>query len=117
MTSSPSGDAGERRVSTHPVLGELPGARLVEITVDQRPLLAREGEVLAAALLAHGLVTARTMPQGQEPRGLFCAVGRCPDCAMTVDGEPNARACQVRVREGMVVETQHGLGQWGGGTG
>jgi hypothetical protein len=31
---------------------------------------------------------------------------------MIVDGIPNTRTCVTPVREGMKVETQHGLGQW-----
>ncbi|MHB8947330.1 MAG: (2Fe-2S)-binding protein, partial [Bacillota bacterium] len=46
------------------------------------------------------------------PRGLFCAIGRCTDCVMTVDGVPNVRTCVTPVREGLRVETQRGLGEW-----
>ncbi len=48
-----------------------------------------------------------------EPRGLFCAIGRCTDCVMTVDGVPNVRTCVTLVEGGMSIETQRGLGKWG----
>ena len=47
------------------------------------------------------------------PRGIFCGIGRCTDCVMTVDGQPNVRTCVTPVRAGMKVETQQGLGKWG----
>ncbi|HEX5166855.1 MAG TPA: (2Fe-2S)-binding protein, partial [Thermomicrobiales bacterium] len=69
-------------------------------------------EPIAAALLAHGVVAGRTMPETDAPRGYFCGVGRCPDCSMIVDGELNVRTCVTPVRDGMAIETQHGLGSW-----
>ncbi|HHY39290.1 MAG TPA: (2Fe-2S)-binding protein, partial [Clostridia bacterium] len=43
------------RISDHPILGPLPEAREVWITVDGERLQAREGEPILAALLAHGI--------------------------------------------------------------
>lgn len=103
------------RVEKHPVLEDLPEAKLVTITVDGRRIQAREGEVIAAALSAAGIRAFRKTPIHHKPRGLFCAIGRCTDCAMTVDGVPNVRTCVTRVREGMEIETQDGLGKWGEG--
>ena len=31
---------------------------------------------------------------------------------MTVNGDPNVRTCVTPVEEGMIVETQNGLGTW-----
>jgi predicted molibdopterin-dependent oxidoreductase YjgC len=104
-----------RRIVEHPILGTLPEAQSVTITIDGQSLTARDGEPIAAALLAHGITVCRTAPESGETRGPFCAVGRCPDCLMTVDGVLNVRACLTSVRDGMRVETQIGLGQWEGG--
>ena len=104
----------DARVQDHPVLGTLPEARLVTLFVDGHEISAREGEVIAAALLANGIVVCRTTPGTGRPRGPFCAVGRCPDCSMVVDGQVNVLTCQTAVRDGMRVETQHGLGSWRG---
>ena len=41
-----------RRILDHPILGPLPEAREVTIHVDGRPVKAREGEPIAAALVA-----------------------------------------------------------------
>lgn len=101
-----------RRIIDHPVLGTLPDVPTVEITVDGQPLTARDGEPIAAALIANGIDICRAMPESGESRGPFCAVGRCSDCLMTVDGELNVRTCVTPVAAGMRIETQHGLGRW-----
>ena len=44
-----------------------------------------------------------------EPRGIFCAIGRCTDCVMVVDGVPNIRTCVTPLHEGMDVRTQYGV--------
>lgn len=79
--------------------------RPVTLYLDGRPLAAEEGEPIATALWAHGVRTLRRTPRAGEPRGIFCALGRCTDCVMTVDGQPNVRTCVTAVRDGMRVET------------
>lgn len=101
-----------RRIVEHPLLDPLPDVGLVQITVDGQPLTAREGEPIAAALIANGIDTCRAMPESGESRGPFCAVGRCTDCLMTVDGVLNVRTCITPVASDMRIETQHGLGHW-----
>ena len=67
---------------------------------------------MIAALFAGGVRVLRTMPRTGEARGGFCLFGRCSDCMVVVDGVPNTRACVTAVRDGMMVETQRGLGVW-----
>lgn len=93
------------RVGRHPVLGDMGKGTPVTIYVDGRPLTAREGEPIAAALYANGIKTTRYSSRSGEPRGPFCMIGRCTECAMTVDGVPNVRTCLTPVRDGMRVET------------
>ncbi len=81
---------------------------LVRITVDGRPVTARAGETVAAALLAHGLKACRTTAISGAPRGPYCMMGVCFDCLVTVDGVGNRQGCLTLVREGMAVETQRG---------
>jgi predicted molibdopterin-dependent oxidoreductase YjgC len=103
------------RILEHPTLGPLPPTETVEITVDGRKVTARVGEPIAAALIAAGIRVFRTMPRSGEARGGYCLVGRCSDCLMQVDGELNVRTCVTPARDGMRVETQHGLGEFGRG--
>jgi predicted molibdopterin-dependent oxidoreductase YjgC len=34
---------------------------------------------------------------------LFCGIGACFDCLLTIDGRPAQRACLVPVRDGMIL--------------
>ena len=100
------------RIIRHPILGDQPEAREVTIMVDGMPLTAREGEMIAAALTAAGIKRLRTTSKTHEPRGVFCAIGRCTDCVMVVNGRANVRTCVTPVEDGMVVTSQEGLGVW-----
>ncbi len=100
------------RIRQHIILGELQEIEEVEITVDGEVVRARPGEMIAAALMAAGIRALRWTKKHDHPRGVYCAIGRCTDCAMTVDGIPNVRTCITPVKAGMVIETQKGLGKW-----
>jgi aerobic-type carbon monoxide dehydrogenase small subunit (CoxS/CutS family) len=100
------------RVLDHPVLGKATPGKAVQIEVDGQPVLAYEGEMIASALLAAGHKVFRRTKKRNEPRGVYCAIGRCTDCAMTVDGRPNVRTCITPVVDGMKIKTQEGLGEW-----
>jgi len=103
------------RVKEHPILGRAEEQALVEIEVDGKTVHARTGEPIATALLAAGISTFRYTRKRHEPRGVFCAIGRCTDCMMIVDGVPNVRTCVTPVVAGMKIQTQDGLGAFGSG--
>jgi sarcosine oxidase subunit alpha len=84
------------------------------IDVDGQPMLACVGETIAAVLLANGKRLLRHTPKRSEPRGLFCGIGVCYDCLVTVNGVPNQRACMTLAQPGAVVKTQRGLQEWAG---
>ena len=94
------------RVVRHPILGKSEPRRKVTLVVDGKPLEALEGEPIAAALMAMGIKVFRKTPKRKEPRGVFCAIGQCTDCIMTVDKVPNVRTCVTSVREGMEIWTE-----------
>ena len=62
-----------------------------------------------SVLMNAGIRVFRTTAKRHEPRGIFCAIGRCTDCMMIVDGIPNTRTCVTPVKDGMRVEKQEGL--------
>ncbi|RKN21479.1 (2Fe-2S)-binding protein [Micromonospora musae] len=62
---------------------------------------AEPGQSVAAALIAAGITDWRTTGKGGRPRGLFCGIGVCFDCLITVDGIPDQRACLVAAADGM----------------
>ena len=101
-----------RRIKQHPVLGPLPEINEVTFYFNDNPVKARENETIAAALVAIGIIVFRRTEKYGSKRGIFCAIGRCTDCAMTVDGIPNVRTCITTVEDGMSVKTQEGLGEW-----
>ena len=101
----------EVRVREHVILGTQPESKTVKLIVDGKEMEAREGEMILAALIANGKIINRYTAKRDEPRGLFCGIGQCTDCAMIVDGKSNVRTCVTPVAEGMVVETQKGLGR------
>ncbi|MBM3646809.1 MAG: (2Fe-2S)-binding protein [Alphaproteobacteria bacterium] len=80
----------------------------VGLTVDGRPIEARAGDTVAAALLAAGIGPCRTTPVSAAPRAPYCLMGVCFDCLVTIDGVGSRQACLVPVHEGMKVETQQG---------
>ncbi|MGL4791346.1 MAG: (2Fe-2S)-binding protein [Anaerotignaceae bacterium] len=98
------------RVIKHPILDELDTSKTVTIYYNGQPIEALEGEPIAAALINAGIKSFRKTAKKHEPRGIFCAIGRCTDCMMTVDGIPNTRTCVNTVKEGMQVQSQDGLG-------
>ena len=98
------------RVLNHPILGTAKAAQEVDIEVDGRTIRAIEGEPIAAAMMASGITVFHHTHRG-SPRGIFCAIGRCSDCLMVVDGVPNVRVCVTPVRAGMRVTMQSGPGR------
>jgi predicted molibdopterin-dependent oxidoreductase YjgC len=75
------------------------------ITFDGRPIAVEPGQTIAAALVAAGVLAWRTTRYEGAPRGVFCGIGVCFDCLVTVNGEPSVRACLTEARDGDQVET------------
>ncbi|MDP1751743.1 MAG: (2Fe-2S)-binding protein [Reyranella sp.] len=80
----------------------------VAITVDGKPISARAGDTVAAALIAAGIDHCRTTPVSGAPRAPYCLMGVCFECLVTVDGVGSRQGCLMPVRDGMTVETQTG---------
>ena len=97
------------RIEEHPILGTYEKGRQVAFTFDGKEVHGFEGEPIAAALKAEGLMVHRYTAKEHKPRGIFCAIGRCTDCVMIVDGKPNIRTCVTPLKEGMEVKTQYGV--------
>lgn len=97
------------RISQHPILGEPEKGRLVTFFYDGRPMQGYEREPIAVALKAAGVMVHRHTKKYDRPRGVFCAIGRCTDCVMVVNGKPNVRTCVTPLEEGMTVQTQYGV--------
>ncbi len=81
----------------------------VTIELDGRPIRAREGEPVAASLVAQGELLFARSPKYHRPRGPFCLSGGCSQCLMRVDGVPNVPTCRVPAREGLRLERQNAM--------
>ena len=99
------------RVMEHPVLGEQKDIEWVTIYVDGKPIQAKKGEMILAALHAQGIIINRYTAKKHEPRGIFCGIGQCTDCMMVVKGVPNIRTCITPVEDGMTVDSHDGYGK------
>lgn len=73
---------------------------------------ALEGQSLAAALTQASQRAFRETAKNAE-RGIFCGMGVCQDCLVSIDGTPNLRACMTPVQEGMTVSRQVALPEFG----
>ncbi|MGN0154083.1 MAG: (2Fe-2S)-binding protein [Lachnospiraceae bacterium] len=99
----------ENRIEEHPILGVQPKGKPVKFTYNGKELEGCAGEPIAAALKACGVMVHRYTKKEHKPRGIFCAIGRCTDCVMIVDGQPNVRTCVTPLKEGMKIQTQYGV--------
>jgi glycine/D-amino acid oxidase-like deaminating enzyme len=85
---------------THPTIR--PIGPPISFQFDDQRIEALEGETIAAALSAAGITTFRHTPSG-APRGLFCGMGACFDCVVTINGRIGQRACLIRAADGTQV--------------
>lgn len=77
--------------------------KTISILVDGEPIDVWQGDDLATALGLHGRMQLRNSPTGQTPRGAFCFMGVCQECAIYIDGTLR-QACLTRAEPGMSVE-------------
>ena len=77
----------------------------LRFSFDGSPVTARPGHSLAAALTAAGYRRLGESAEGTA-RGMFCGMGICQGCLVTVDGTPDRRACLTTAAGGLVVASQ-----------
>ncbi len=99
------GETSERRLRS---VTMVPDAKRVAFTFEGEAYEGYEGEALAAALTASGVLGLRQTKDG-APGGIFCGMGVCYECVVQVDGRPAQRACLTKLSDGMDVRRQpHG---------
>ncbi|MCK4599043.1 FAD-dependent oxidoreductase [Candidatus Bipolaricaulota bacterium] len=97
----------EHRIRQHPILRIEP-RESVEFYWKGRKLIAKQGEMIASALFAHGIRIFGHHYKDGAPQGIFCANGQCAQCLVFADGVP-VKSCMTPVRPGMRVESVDGL--------
>jgi sarcosine oxidase, subunit alpha len=95
------------RVWDHPVLGPLSDAQPVSFSFDGQEITGRTGDTIASALMAHGIRVLRHSDRLGEPRGIYCGIGHCFECRVTVNGTTGVRACITPISEGIEVCSGH----------
>jgi len=98
-----------RRVNPLDLVRAEPGPAFT-VTLDGREVDVLPGRTVAAALWAEGVTSWRSTRDAGRPRGVFCGIGVCFDCLVTVNDRPNQRACLVTLAPGDTVRTQEGTG-------
>ena len=94
------------RLVEHPIL-KFERGKPITFYYNGKKMTAYEGETIAMALYANGVKILSRSLKYHRPRGMFCAIGKCSSCVMTVNGIPNVRTCITPVQEGMDVRSQN----------
>jgi sarcosine oxidase subunit alpha len=84
-------------------IDSLKRGRKIVFFVNGRSTTAHMGETIHAALIAAGYRQFRKS-KPYQPRGVFCGMGVCYECLVTVNNGSTQRACVTVVKEGMEVE-------------
>src|SRR5690349_7831000 len=77
----------------------------IAVVVDGVVVPGLAGQTVAGVLMAAGRLSWRTTRNGR-PRGVFCGIGVCHDCLVTVNGLSDVRACQRRAVDGDTISTE-----------
>ncbi|MDL4775430.1 2Fe-2S iron-sulfur cluster-binding protein [Actinomadura xylanilytica] len=80
--------------------------RTVQVVLDGVPVQVPAAVSVAAALALRGRIVLRTSRPSGAPRAVFCGMGACHECAVTVDGVAGTRACITPVAAGMRIDTE-----------
>lgn len=99
------------RIKSHPILDIELNNKEANFSYNGKKMVGILGEPIMVSLQASGVRVHRYTKKDHTPRGVFCAIGRCTDCVMIVNGKPNIRTCVTPLEEGMVVKTQFGVSE------
>lgn len=93
------------RIVDHPVLGKIKNQKSVTFTFNGEIYKGFEGDTIASALLVNGVRQLRVHEETGAPRAIYCNIGHCFECRVTVDQVQGIRACMTPVKENMIVES------------
>lgn len=83
-------------------------AQEIHVTVDGHAVVVPQGATVSAALTIaanEGATRGARVSVRGEPRTMFCGMGVCQECRVTIDGRAHRLACQTLCREGQRIET------------
>jgi sarcosine oxidase subunit alpha len=93
------------RLSENLRISSVQRGQKITLMVNGRKIFAYEGESVHAALTAAGIRNFQTSKTG-EPRGVFCGMGICYECLVTINNIPGQRACMTMVKDKMEIITE-----------
>ncbi len=96
---------GINRILNHPVLGPVENKKRITFTFDGQTFEGFEGDTIASALLANGIRTLRVHEETGAPRAIYCNIGHCFECRVTVNEADIVRACMTPIQESMAIES------------
>ncbi len=79
---------------------------MVSFTWNGRAFEGPQGMPAALALWRLGIRELGPRRGGAGSRALYCGIGHCFECRVTVDGRRDVRSCLTPLREGMVLTSQ-----------
>jgi sarcosine oxidase subunit alpha len=77
----------------------------VQIIINDKPVIAYAGELVSTVLQAEGIQIFNRKHKTGNPSGIYCGMGICYECLVTINGIPNIRACQTIVENSMIINT------------
>jgi len=77
----------------------------IEVIINGRKVQAFEGELVSTILTSEGITVFGRKAETGRPCGVYCGMGVCYECLVTIDGTANLRACQTPAAGGMVIDT------------
>ena len=89
----------------HPVLGKLEKTEEITFIFDGKSYTGFKGDTVASALLAHGFRQLRVQEESGNPRGIYCNIGHCFECRVTINHVEGVRSCMTPIEHNMVVES------------
>lgn len=93
------------RIIDHPVLGKLENETPITFTFDGKTYEGFEGDTIASALLANGIRQLRVHEETGAPRAIYCNIGHCFECRVTINETDTVRACMTPIQNNMIVES------------
>jgi sarcosine oxidase, subunit alpha len=94
------------RITKHPILEIKKDRTPISFTFNDKTYSALEGDTIASALLSIGLRLLRYHDESGTPRGIYCNIGHCFECRVTVNSIEVTRACLTPVLDGMRIESR-----------
>lgn len=89
---------------TSKLLPEVRRGKPLRVAINGKWVDAYAGETVAAVLLAEGIQVFRHTARARAPRGVYCGMGLCYECLVTVNEVRAVRACVTPVADGMRIE-------------